>query len=163
MAVALLGVALVCALLIIPLGLPGTWLMVGVAIVYRLAEPASGIGAVTIGGVAALALVAEVAEFALAARFTKRFGGSRRAGWGAVIGGFAGVVVGVPLPVVGSVVGGLVGSFVGAMIGELETGSHHHVAVRAATGAMLGRAAAAAMKVAIGVVMAVWVVVAASS
>jgi uncharacterized protein YqgC (DUF456 family) len=163
MAIALLCIALICALLLIPLGLPGTWLMVASAIVYRLAEPGSRIGAVTLGGIAALALVAEIAEFGLAARFTKRFGGSRRAGWGAVIGGFVGVVVGVPLPVVGSVVGGLLGSFAGALIGELETGSHHHIAVRAATGAMLGRAAAAAMKVGIGVVIAVWVVVAAAA
>jgi uncharacterized protein len=163
MSVALLGVALVCALLIIPLGLPGTWLMVGAAIAYRFVVPGSGIGAITLGGIATLALLAEVAEFALAARFTKRFGGSRRAGWGAVIGGFVGVVVGVPLPVVGSVIGGLLGSFAGALIGELEMGSHHHVAVRAATGALLGRAAAAAMKVAIGVAMAVWVIASAAT
>lgn len=157
MAIALLGVALLSALLVIPIGLPGTWLMVGAAIVYRLAAPGSGIGPVTLGGIVTLALLAEVAEFSLAARFTKRFGGSRRAGWGAVIGGFVGVVVGVPVPVVGSVIGGLLGSFAGALIGELEVGSHHHVAVRAATGALLGRAAAAAMKVAVGVAIAVWV------
>ena len=52
-----LGVVLLGAVLIIPLGLPGTWAMVAAAIAYALLVPHAGIGIVTIGGVAATTVV----------------------------------------------------------------------------------------------------------
>ena len=79
----------------------------------------------------------------------------------AVIGGFVGVIVGVPVPIIGPVIAGLLGTFLGALIGELESGAPHLTAARAAIGALLGRVAASAMKVAIGVAIAAWLVVAA--
>ena len=161
MPVIVLGVALACALLLIPLGLPGTWAMVGAALVYHLAGPPGGIGTRTIIGTAALALVAELIEFTIAARFARRYGGSRRAAWGAVIGGFVGVIVGVPLPIAGPVIGGLLGTFLGALIGEFETGGTQLRAARVATGAVLGRVAAVVMKVGIAVGIAGWILVAA--
>lgn len=163
MAVVVLGVALACALVMIPLGLPGTWAMVAAALVYELVEPAGGIGMATVAGTGGLALVAELLEFFLAARFTKRYGGSRRAGWGAVIGGFVGVVVGVPIPIAGPMIGGLVGAFLGALIGEFETGARHTAAVRVAVGALLARAATSALKAVIGVAMAAWILIAATA
>ena len=60
-----------------------------------------------------------------------------------------------------SVVAGLVGTFLGALIAELESGAHHVAAARAATGALLGRVAASMLKVAVGVAIAAWLVVAA--
>ena len=161
MPVIVLAVALACALLLIPLGLPGTWVMVGAALVYHLAGPPGGIGTPTIVGTAALALVAELIEFTIAARFARRYGGSRRAAWGAVLGGFAGVIVGVPLPIAGPVIGGLLGTFLGALIGELEAGGKQLRAAQVAAGALLGRVAAAVMKVGIAVGMAGWILVAA--
>lgn len=160
-AVVLLAIALACALLMIPLGLPGTWTMVAAALVYRIAIPAGGIRSATVAEVAALALAAELLELLVTARFARRYGGSRRAAWGAVIGGFIGVIVGLPVPIIGPVLAGLLGTFLGALIGELESGAHHVAAARAAVGATLGRAAASAMKVAIGVAIAAWLVVAA--
>ncbi len=159
----ILCIALAGALIVIPLGFPGTWLMVAIAIVDRLVYPASGIGITTIAGVAAVALVAELVELALIARFARRYGGSRRAGWGAVIGGFIGVIVGMPIPIVGSILAGFAGSFIGALIAEYELTGDHHAATRAAAGALFGRAAAAAMKVAAAVAMAVWILVAAAT
>ena len=49
----LLGLILLGALVLIPLGLPGTWLMAGAALGYRLLVPHSGIGFVTVIGIAA--------------------------------------------------------------------------------------------------------------
>ena len=34
--------------------------------------------------------------------FARRYGGSKRAGWGALAGGLIGAVVGVPVPIIGS-------------------------------------------------------------
>jgi hypothetical protein len=160
-AVILLAVALLGALLMLPLGLPGTWTMVAAGLVYRLAIPAGGIRFATVAEVAALAVVAELLELSVTARYARRYGGSRRAAWGAVIGGFVGVIVGVPVPIIGPVIAGLLGTFLGALIGELESGAPHLTAARAAIGALLGRVAASTMKVAIGVAIAAWLVVAA--
>ena len=66
---------------------------------------------VTIVGVFLIAVIAEVVEFMLAGRFAQRYGGSRRAGWGAIIGGMVGAFMGVPIPIIGSVIGAFVGFF----------------------------------------------------
>ncbi len=160
MSVVILILVLVGALALIPLGLPGTWLMVGAALVYHLVVRGAAIGIATIVGTAVLAFVGELIEFGLAARYTKKYGGSRRAGWAAILGGLVGAFVGVPVPVVGPVIGAFVGAFLGALVGELSTGAGHRAAGRVATGALLGRVAAAALKVALGMVMAVWIVIA---
>ncbi|HEX8726593.1 MAG TPA: DUF456 domain-containing protein [Gemmatimonadaceae bacterium] len=160
MSVVILIVVLVGAMLLIPLGLPGTWVMVGAALVYDIAVQ-GGIGTVTVAGTAVLALIGELLEFSLAARYTRRYGGSRRAGWGAIVGGLVGAFVGVPVPVIGPVIGAFLGAFLGALAAEWTVRGDHRAATRVATGALLGRVAAAAMKVALGMVMAVWIVLAA--
>ncbi len=161
MELVLLAGVMFIGLLLVPLGLPGIWLIVGAAAVYNPLVKADVIGTGTIIGVLVLAIIAEVIEFTLAARFTRQYGGSRRAGWGAIIGGMIGAVIGVPVPVIGSVIGAFVGSFVGALVAEWSRGTRTGAATRVATGALLGRAAATAAKIGIGFVMAVWVLAAA--
>jgi uncharacterized protein YqgC (DUF456 family) len=157
-----LGVSLLVAILLIPLGLPGTWIIVGLAAIYDWVSHTQTVGATTILGLLVLAGVAEIVEFFLAGRFTRRYGGSRRAAWGAVIGGLIGAVVGVPVPIIGSVIGAFVGAFLGALVAESSRGTAPTAAVRVATGAFLGRVAAAAVKVGIGCVMAAWLLVSAT-
>ena len=157
----ILAAVMFVGLLLVPLGLPGIWLIVGASAVYNPLTKSEAIGTWTIVGVLALATVAEVIEFTLAARYTRQYGGSKRAGWGAILGGMIGAIVGVPVPVVGSVIGAFVGSFVGALIAEWSRGTETRAATRVATGALLGRVAATAAKIGIGFVMAVWVLAAA--
>ncbi|HEX5830527.1 MAG TPA: DUF456 domain-containing protein [Gemmatimonadaceae bacterium] len=157
----LLLLACLAALLLVPLGLPGLWVMVGIGFVYNWLVGTEAIGWLTLAGAAALALLGEVIETLLGARFTRRYGGSRRAAWGAVIGGIAGAIVGVPVPVVGSMVGAFAGAFVGALVAEYTVGRAAGAATRVATGALLGRAAAVAVKVGIGCAIAAWLVLAA--
>ena len=160
MSVVLLVAIMCIALFLIPLGLPGTWIMVAAAVGYSFLVPNS-IGIVTIGAICAIALVAEALEFVLARKYTRKYGGSERSGWGAILGGLVGVFVGVPIPVVGSIIGGFLGAFLGALAAEFTRGSGVEASARAATGAIVGRAMASAMKVAMGMVIAVWVVAAA--
>jgi len=162
MAIILLAFLLFCCILLIPLGLPGTWLILGVAVGYAALTHES-IGWVSIVVVGVLAIVGEVLEFMLAGRYARKYGGSKRAGWGAIIGGMVGAFVGIPVPVVGPMVGAFIGAFAGALLFELAGGTRAGPATRVATGALLGRVMAAAMKVGIGVVMAVWVMVAANA
>jgi len=153
-----LGVVLFASLLMVPLGLPGLWVMLGAALLYNVLLPAGGIGWVTLIGCAVLVVIAEVLEFTLGARYTKKYGGSRRAGWGSIIGGIAGAIVGVPVPVIGSVIGAFVGAFAGALVGEFTVPRESRGDLtRVATGAVVGRAVAAALKTGIGVVVVVWI------
>jgi uncharacterized protein YqgC (DUF456 family) len=71
------------------------------------------------------------------------------------VGGLVGAIVGVPVPIIGSVVGGFIGAFLGAALFEYTRARHSEGAVKAGWGAMLGRAAAAAGKMALGIVMVV--------
>ena len=160
-AITLLGLVLLASLLMVPLGLPGLWVMLGAALLYNVLLPAGGIGGITLLGCGALAIVAEVLEFTLGSRYAKKYGGSKRAGWGSIIGGIVGAMVGVPVPVIGSVIGAFVGAFIGALVGEFTVPreSRGNVA-RVATGAVVGRAVAAAIKTGVGVVMMAWILAA---
>jgi len=163
MEVLLFAAVLLLSLFLIPLGLPGTWIMIGSAIGYDALVAGDPIGWFTIGATIVLATIAEVFEFTLSTRYTKKYGGSRRAGWGAIIGGIVGAIVGVPVPIIGSVIGAFVGSFVGALVAEYSRREATvGTSTRVATGALIGRVVAAAMKTGIGVVIAVWLVAAAA-
>jgi uncharacterized protein YqgC (DUF456 family) len=156
----LLAAVLFLSFVMIPFGLPGLWIMVGAALVYQLLVPGA-VSMTTVIGTALLALVAEVLEFTLAGRYARKYGGSRRAGWGAIIGSIGGAIIGVPIPIIGSIIGGFAGAFLGAFIAERSRGTELGGASRVATGALIGRVVAAAMKTGIGVAIAVWIVFAA--
>ena len=141
-------------LALVALGLPGLWLMVIAVVAYGWLTDFATVGTWTIVIVLALAVVGEVIEAWLGFGLARRYGGSKRAGWGALLGGLVGAVVGVPVPVIGSVIGALIGSFAGAVVFEYST-SGAGTALRAGWGALLGRAAATAAKTAVGVVIAV--------
>jgi uncharacterized protein YqgC (DUF456 family) len=161
MAIVLLAFVLFCCILLIPLGLPGTWVMLGVAVAYA-AMTHESIGWVSIVVIGVLAIIGEILEFMLAGRYARKYGGSKRAGWGAMVGGVVGAFAGIPIPIVGSMIGSFLGAFAGAMLFELAGGVRAGPATKVATGALLGRVTAAALKVAIGFVMAVWILGAAA-
>lgn len=155
MATALVVVCCVAGLVLVPFGLPGLWVMALGVIGYGWLTGFHSVGVGIIALVVGLAFLGEIVDWWLGFRFAMKYGGSRRAGWGALIGGIVGAIVGVPVPVIGSVVGAFVGSFAGAALFEYTREQHAGVAVRAGWGAMLGRAAAAGAKIALGLVVAV--------
>jgi hypothetical protein len=142
-------------LVLVPLGLPGLWLMVLGVLGYGWLTGFHSIGVVTVVVVVALAFLGEVVEWWLGFRLAARYGGSRRAGWGALVGGIVGAVVGVPVPVIGSVIGAFIGAFAGAALFEYTRQPSTGIALRAGWGAVLGRAAGAAVKMALGLAIAV--------
>lgn len=157
----ILAAVLLLSLIMIPFGMPGTLVMFAAALCYKLLVPQGGIGWASVVIVGILMVIAEGLEWTLSARFAKKYGGSRRASWGAVIGGMVGAFVGVPLPFVGPIIGAFAGAFVGALVFEYSSGSGGGTATRVAWGALIGRVTAAAVKIAIGLVMAVWLLFAA--
>lgn len=155
LAATFLVVACLGGLVLVPLGLPGLWVMVLGVAAYGWLTGFEAVTAGVIGLAAGLALLGEVVETWLGFRFAKRYGASSRAGWGALAGGLAGAVVGVPVPLIGSVLGGFVGSFVGAAVFEYTRALRADAALGAGWGAVLGRAGAAAAKMALGTVIGV--------
>lgn len=138
--------AMAGGLMMIPLGLPGLWLIVATALALVLAGHLSWSAG---GVVAVVAVLAEAAELLVVSRFGRAFGGSRRAFWGAVLGGMAGLFVGIPVPVVGPVVTAFLGTFLGAgVVTLMETRSIGRSA-RVGWGVLLARTAAVALKVAV--------------
>jgi uncharacterized protein YqgC (DUF456 family) len=161
LALILLAVGLLLGLMLVPLGLPGLWVMVLALVGYGGLTDFRTVGAVTLGIAAGLALLGDVVETWVGARYAAKFGGSRRAGWGALLGGVVGAMVGVPVPLVGSLIGSLVGSFVGAATFEYAHSVRAGGAIRAGVGALIGRTWAAAVKMAFGMAIATFGVVAA--
>lgn len=152
-AVLILGIA--GGLVLVPLGLPGLWVMVVTIVAYGWLTDFRSLSVGLIAIVLALALIGELIESWLGFRFARRYGGSSRSGWGALIGGIVGAVIGVPIPVIGSVIGAFIGSFIGAALFEYSASRRLGVATRAGWGSVVGRAAAAAVKIALGVIIAV--------
>jgi uncharacterized protein YqgC (DUF456 family) len=142
--------AMAGSLLLIPLGLPGLWiavaLILGLTVWGKLSWTFLLLSLLAAGA-------AEAGELAVVRAFGKRYGGSSRAFWGAVVGGMAGLFVGVPIPLVGPLVTAFLGSFLGAgLVTWLQTRSLRRSG-RVGWGIVLARTAAVALKVAVGVAL----------
>lgn len=140
------------SLLLVPLGLPGIWIMVLVLLGMTLVGEVAWI---TWGVLAALALMAEIIEWATVAWMGKRYGGSSRAFWGALAGGFLGVVIGMPIPIVGPLLAGIVGTFLGAAALTLHETRSLETASRVGWGTALARILVVGVKTAVGLVILV--------
>ena len=158
----ILAAVILLSLILIVLGLPGLWIMVASAVVYNLVVPGDPIGWFTLVAVGVLALVAELLEFSMTGSYARKYGGSRRAGWGSIIGSIVGAMVGFPVPIVGPVIGAFVGSFLGALIAEFTGGSSAGDATRVAKGALIGRVVSTVLKIGIGLTIGVWIFIAAA-
>jgi hypothetical protein len=145
---ALLG--LLCLVLVV-LGLPGTWIMIGLAVGVELldhhylpgADPET-FGWSAIAACVAVALAGELVEVGAGAAGTRAGGGSRRGMLGAMLGGLVGAIVFtplIPIPVVGTLIGALVGTFAGAVIAERSAPEPPGATatLKAAGGATVGR------------------------
>lgn len=140
------------ALFLTPLGLPGNWIMIAVltaGVYFEVVSPLMLIACLLI------ATAAEALEYLLVQRLNLKYGGSNRAFWGAIAGGFIGVMVGVPVPVIGSIIAGFLGTFIGAVAVTLHETRSSHAARRVGWGVLLGRVWAAAVKTAAGIVIIV--------
>ncbi len=159
----------VLCVLSIPVGIPGRWMLLGLAFLVELGDTlvAPVPGEMTFGwGLLAacggLGVVGEIIEGVAGAAGTRMGGGTGRGMWGAILGGFVGAVVftvALPVPLVGTLVGALVGTFAGAFIAEStgedaqqrESGEN----IRAAFAATVGRLAGTLGKTLIATV--IWI------
>lgn len=157
----LIVVLMTLSVLLIPLGLPGLWILAGFVL---LGAVLGELSAWVVVAAVLLAAAAELAEWLVVRGMNLRYGGSPRAFWGAVVGGFMGVVVGTPIiPVVGSIVAGFLGSFLGAAAVTWYELRDLDAARRVGWGVLLARTLSVGLKVAVAVIILVlggtaWVV-----
>lgn len=143
---------LVLALLSIPFGLPGLWIMLAIVIAGTVLGQINIIICLIC---IVVAIIAQLIEFLIVKRMTTQYGGSRKAFWGAMGGGLVGVIVGAPIPVIGSIIAGMIGSFVGAALVTYAETKELGAAHRVGFGAMVGRAFAAVAKTGAGLTILV--------
>lgn len=139
------------------LTLPGTWLMLLVALLCKLVVPeAMGWSWLIAAGV--LAVAGEVVEFGASAAGAKAGGAGRPGAIGALLGGLAGGIVGtvvIPIPIVGTVVGGVLGAGGLAVLFERwKGGKGWKDSSKAGAGAAAGKLASTFLKTAIAGIMA---------
>jgi uncharacterized protein YqgC (DUF456 family) len=144
--------------------LPGTWVMVGAAVIYALLAPATGAAAIGWQAMVALVVLAalgELIETAAGAVGAQRAGASRRSVVLAIVGSIAGAMIGAgvgsPLPVIGTIVGAVlgagIGAFGGALLGETWKGRSLDHSWRVGEAAFKGRLLGTAGKLAVATAM----------
>ena len=142
--------------------LPGIWFMLLVAALCKWWQP-DLLSWETLGAVALLAVVAEIAEFFSSAVGAAKTGGSKSAAWAAVVGAIIGAIAGTPfMPVVGTIAGAVIGAGLAATIVEL--GIHKkpwRESLKVGGGAAAGRLVAVIIKGVLALACAVILTVAA--
>lgn len=149
---------LVClgGLVLLIVGLPGTWLIVVAAAVFAWISGGSAIPWSAVVIFILLSAGAEVFEAVVGAWGARKYGGSRWAMAGAVVGGIAGAILlaGFP-PVIGSIIGAFAGSFGGAFLLEYAANRDFRKARSTGKGAFYARIVAVVTKVALAIAMIV--------
>lgn len=150
-------------------GLPGNWLLLFFAIVYKVVLPVDLHPALSWSGLGLLLVMAifgEIWEFASGAFGASRQGGSRRGIIYSILGSFIGSVGGALIgtlfmPLIGSLIGALVGGAIGAFGGAYlgEHGREHEERINIGKAAMIARLFGTAGKLACGLVMLIVVTV----
>ena len=146
------GISLIAiiSLVLVILGLPGTWVIVAISAVmtfYFDGDHPAAMRLTTFWILVGLACFGELLEFIAGAMGVNKLGGARRSAFlaivGSIIGAIAGLFIGTPVPVIGSVVVSLLlggaGAFAGAVLGELWVGKNWDEAIQIGNAAFWGR------------------------
>jgi uncharacterized protein YqgC (DUF456 family) len=137
-------------------GLPGTVIILIDAVLYAVVTGFERIGFKILATLLILSILAELADFAVGMGGAVKFGASRKAFWASVIGGLIGAFLMTPFLLgLGAIAGGLFGGFAGILIIELLRRNRLKPALRAAWGAVLGRAAGICVKAVFALIMVV--------
>lgn len=150
-----LGIVCLAGVLSTVVRLPGTWVIVAAAAGYGWLTDWAYVGVTFVVIFAGVAVVGEVVELAMSVVAARKAGASRRAGWGALIGGFVGMFLfSLPLPLIGTIFGALVGCFVGALVAELSVKQEFVHGAKVGTLSAIGFVLGMVMKIALAMMMA---------
>lgn len=150
--------ALLLGLALVPLGFPGTWLVVATAFVYSLArdfqpgKPDFWVLLIVI----VLALLGEAVEYGIGVIGSKKLNVSSGAIIASIAGGFVGAIIGVPVFLVGALLGLFLGAFLGAFLYEIIETKKIKPALWAATATFFSRVTAMFVKTFVALVMVIY-------
>lgn len=137
-------------------GMPGNWLLAGLAAVWVWLHPLGEMSWWLVGVFVLLSAVAELAEFLLQTWSARRFGATGRGNWGGIIGAILGAILGAPLFLgLGALPGALIGAYAGCLLFEMLGDRPFAEAARAAKGAFFGKSLGLTLKLAMGMAMLV--------
>jgi uncharacterized protein len=149
---------LILGIVLIPFGIEGTFVIVADALVYGLLTGFERVTLLFLGLLLGIALLVELFEFVFGGILARKFGGSKWAVAGAIIGGFLGAVIGTSvMPVLGTFVCGFLGAFLGAFSVELFQSMNFENALKVGAGAFLGAVGGKMTKIIVAVVMVVMI------
>jgi len=157
-----IGAGLVVMLMVVALmlhvfGLPANWLVLGLVGIWKWVCPEADLTWTFMAVLTGMALAGEILEFLSQAWGAKRYGGSGKGNWGAILGAIAGSIIGAPFFFgLGALPGALLGAYGGCLAVELVTGRSLAEAGQAALGALWGKMFGLVTKVALGGAM-VWI------
>ena len=148
---------LVIGICLVPLGLPGTWLIVLDAVLYSIVRNYQGTNDwKVILIVIFLALAGEGVEFAAGIFGAKQQKVPTGAVVASMVGGILGAIIGVPIFLIGAVLGLLLGTFLGALAYSLLTHPRVEEAFRFAVATLFSRVVSLFAKTTVAVVMSVY-------
>ncbi|MCE9625789.1 MAG: DUF456 domain-containing protein [Deltaproteobacteria bacterium] len=147
--------------MMVPLGLPGTWVIVVGGVLYSIFFQFDGgvtsaikVNVVLVG----LAVFGEIVEFGVGTLGSKPLNVSNGAIVCAFIGGIVGAIVGVPIFLIGSLIGLFIGAFLGALIYEWATLNNFGRAFVNAGAVLATRMVATFLKTTLAVGMGVYLI-----
>jgi uncharacterized protein YqgC (DUF456 family) len=145
---------LIFASLFVYLGLGGTFIIIGLAVIHAVATGFDPISWKLLAVLLGLALLGEGIEFVVGTFYVAKKGASKTGVVGAFIGGLGGAAAGNGLiPVVGAILGSFLGAFGGAVMGEYYRREKLEPSLRVGGHAFLGRLLAILIKHLIALVM----------
>jgi uncharacterized protein YqgC (DUF456 family) len=143
----ILMLSMPAGLIAVVLGLPGTWLILVASVFYGWLTDFAIITSQLLLGLLALAVVAELLDLTAGLWGARRYGGTKKAMVGTMIGGILGAVALSPMLFgFGSIVGAFFGAFVGAFSMTYLEQRRMDKAMRVGWGALLGRVFAMVFK-----------------
>ena len=148
------------------LTLPGTWMMVLMAMLLNVTMEDNMFSWWTIGIALAIAVIGELLELVAGGAGAKAMGASKRSILASVLGGVVGAILGtflLPIPIIGTILGSALGAGIGAVVFEFTIADRRDLKhLRGiGTGAFTGRLLATVLKAVVALVMAVMLSVAA--
>lgn len=147
LALVILILSMPAGLIAVVLGLPGTWLILATSFLYGWLTGFAIITSKLLLGLLALAVVAELLDLTLGLWGARRYGGTKKAMVGTMVGGILGAVALSPMLFgFGTIVGALLGAFVGAFSMTYLEQRKMDEAMRVGWGALLGRVFAMVFK-----------------
>ncbi len=152
-------VSTLLGIILVPLGLPGLWLIVATSLTYSyFYDFGPGSSDYWVNAILfLLALLAEVLEFLVGTFGSKAMVEvSTGAIISSIVGALIGAMIGVPVFLIGAFLGLLLGAFLGAFIYEWIVQKDFSVAVTTAVAVFLSRMVASFLKTCIALVMATY-------